>query len=208
MHWCQVPIVKTPSQPTQNLRKAFKLVSCKYFSASQKDRLLKLLCRKTVYNNQVEHVFGTGNYPQWYVSKFCKNCLKEGVEVEEDFFHANLACPTILAFQETAHLLLGTRGPHPDPNPTMGPRILFAPTNSVAARAAAINQVSLSHYLMQWLIFMVGGNFRTSDFSLNDAIAMLRDELNTVTKTRTDLITLSVGVNMEALTGHLTRPPE
>ena len=55
---------------------------------------------------------------------------------------------------------------------------------------------------------MVGGNFRTSYFSLNDAIAMLRDELNTVTKTRTDLITLSVGVNMEALTGHLTRPPE
>ena len=90
----------------------------------------------------------------------------------------------------------------------MGPRILFAPTNSVAARAAAINQLSLSHYLTQWLIFMVGGNFRTSDFSLNDAIAMLRDELNTVTKIRTDLITLSVGVNMEALTGHLTRPPE
>ena len=193
----------------ENLRKAYKLVSSNYFSASQKDRLLKFLCRKTVYNNQAEHVFGeTGNYPEWYVSKYCKNCLKDGVEIEEDFYHANMACPTVLAFQETAHRLLGTIGPIPNPNPTMGPRVLFAPTNRVAARVAATNQLSLSHYLTRWLILMVGTQLRISEISLHDALTMLRDEMYIVTKTRTDPTSMSIGVTMEALSGHLTRPPE
>ena len=191
-----------------NLRKAYKLVSCRYFSAKQKDKLLKLLCRKTLYNNQIEHAHPDGVYPEWYVSKYCKNCLKDGIEIEEDFYHANFACPTIKSFQRTAHLILGIHGPQPDPNPTLGPRCLTAPTNPVAARGAATSQFTLSHYLTQWLILTVGGNFRTSDFSINDALKMLRDDLNIVTKTSTDLTGQSCRVYYEALSGHLTRPPE
>ena len=192
-----------------NLRRAYKLVSCKYFSAKQKDRLLKLLSRKTLYNNQVEHAFGqTGNYPEWYVSKFCKNCLKDNTEVEEDFFHANFECPTVTSFQKTAHLLLGMKGPQPDPNPTRGPRFYTAPTNPVAARGVATSQFTLSHYLTQWLILTVGANFRTSDFTENDALKMLHDDLIIITKTSTDLVSLSCRVYIEALAGHLTRPPE
>ena len=41
----------------ENLRKAFKMISCKHFNAKQKDKILKFLCRKTIYNNQVEHVY-------------------------------------------------------------------------------------------------------------------------------------------------------
>ena len=191
----------------ENLRKAYKLVSCKYFSAKQKDRLLKLLCRKTLYNNQIEHAM-PGNYPEWYVSKFCKNCLKNNIEVEEDLFHANFDCPTMTTFQRTAHLLLGMKGPQPNPNPTLGPRFYTAPTNRVAARGAATSQFTLSHYLTQWLILTVGANFRTSDFTENDALKMLRDELIIITKTSNDYVSLSVRVYIEALTGHLTRPPE
>ena len=193
----------------ENLRRAYKLVSCKYFSAKQKDRLLKLLSRKTLYNNQIEHAFGhTGNYPEWYVSKFCKNCLKNNIEVEEDFAHANFECPTVTSFQKTAHLLLGIKGPQPNPNPTMGPRYYTAPTNPVAARGVATSQFTLSHYLTQWLILTVGANFRTSDFSENDALKMLYDDILVITKTSTDLVSLSCKVYIEALAGHLTRPPE
>ena len=193
----------------ENLRRAYKLVSCKYFSAKQKDRLLKLLSRKTLYNNQIEHAFGhTGIYPEWYVSKFCKNCLKDNIEVEEDFAHANFECPTVTSFQKTAHLLLGIKGPQPNPNPTMGPRFYTAPTNPVAARSVATSQFTLSHYLTQWLILTVGANFRTSDFSENDALKMLHDDLLIITKTSTDLVSQSCKVYIEALAGHLTRPPE
>ena len=55
---------------------------------------------------------------------------------------------------------------------------------------------------------MVGTQLRISEISLHDALKKLRDELYIVTKTRTDPTTLSIGVIMEALTGHLTRPPE
>ena len=192
----------------ENLRRAYKLVTCKYFSASQKDKLLKLLCRKTLYNNQIEHAYPSGVYPDWYTTKFCKNCLKDDIEIVEDFYHANFACPTITTFQRTAHLILGIHGPQPDPNPTMGPRYLTAPTNPVAARGAATSQFTLSHYLTQWLILTVGGQFRTSDFTTNDALEMLRDDLKIITMTRTDQTTSSIGMYIEALTGHLTRPPE
>ena len=142
------------------------------------------------------------------MSKFSKNCLKNNIEVEEDFAHANFECPTVTSFQKTAHLLLGIKGPQPNPNPTMGPRYYTAPTNPVAARGVATSQFTLSHYLTQWLILTVGGQFRTSDFTTNDALEMLRDDLKIITKTRTDLTTSSIGMYIEALTGHLTRPPE
>ena len=55
---------------------------------------------------------------------------------------------------------------------------------------------------------MVGTQLRISEISLHDALTMLRDEMYIVTKTRTDPTSMSIGVTMEALSGHLTRPPE
>ena len=48
----------------------------------------------------------------------------------------------------------------------------------------------------------------SSDFSENDALKMLHDDLLIITKTSTDLVSLSCRVYIEALAGHLTRPPE
>ena len=194
----------------ENLRKAFKLISCKHFNAKQKDRILKFLCKKTIYNNQVEHVFvDQGQYPEWYESKYCNNCRKDNILVEEDMFHANFGCPTVLAFQRTAFSLIGINEHQPDPNPTMGPRIHLAPTNSVVARGAANLQTNLSTYLFQWLLNLVGSHFRTEEnLNFDDALKMLANDLNAMTKTSSDMTMVSIRVYYEAISGHLTRPPE
>ena len=90
----------------------------------------------------------------------------------------------------------------------MGPRIHLAPTNSVAARGAANQQTNISTYLFQWLLNMVGSHFRTDNLNIDDAIKMLAKDLNEMSKTSSDLTMVSIRVNYEALSGHLTRPPE
>ena len=193
----------------ENLRKAFKMISCKYFNAKQKDKILKFLCKKTIYNNQVENAFADPEqYPEWFVSKYCNNCRKDDILVEEDMYHANFSCPTILAFQRAAFSLFGFEH-QPDPNPTTGPRIHLAPTNLVAALCAANLQTNLSTYIIQWMILMVGSQFRTQDsFSSDDGLKMLAKDLKVMLNSSADPVLLSIRVNYEALSGHLTRPPE
>ena len=55
---------------------------------------------------------------------------------------------------------------------------------------------------------MVGSQFRTDNITSEDAIKMLASDLNVMSRSSTDPVMLSIRVNYEAISGHLTRPPE
>ena len=55
---------------------------------------------------------------------------------------------------------------------------------------------------------MVGSRFRTENITSDDAIKMLANDLKIMSRSSTDPVSLSIRVNNEAISGHLTRPPE
>ena len=55
----------------ETLRNAFKMIHKKEFTAPQKDSILRLLTRKTLFNNQHKHIFGPNQArPQWAKEDF------------------------------------------------------------------------------------------------------------------------------------------
>ena len=68
------------------------------FTGKQKDTMLKLLTRKTLFNNQVPHIYGE-NLPAWFSSVHCTECLsKRNIEVIETGTHALKECPSVTQF--------------------------------------------------------------------------------------------------------------
>ena len=55
---------------------------------------------------------------------------------------------------------------------------------------------------------MVCSHFRSENLNLADAIKMLANDLNAMSKTSSDVTMVSIRVYYEAISGHLTRPPE
>ena len=47
-----------PSITKDDLRRAYKMAQNNIFSGKQKDVILKLLTRKTLFNNQIPHIYG------------------------------------------------------------------------------------------------------------------------------------------------------
>ena len=64
------------------------------FSGKQRDIILKLLTRKTLFNNQVPHIYGD-NPPEWFSTVHCRECLNKDVEIVETGTHALKNCPTV-----------------------------------------------------------------------------------------------------------------
>ena len=68
------------------------------FTGKQKDTILKLLTRKTLFNHQVPHIYGE-NLPAWFNSVHCTECLsKRNIEVTETGTHALKECPSVTQF--------------------------------------------------------------------------------------------------------------
>ena len=55
---------------------------------------------------------------------------------------------------------------------------------------------------------MEGSQYRTDNITSDDAIKMLASDLNVMSRSSSDPVMLSIRVNYEALSVHLTRPPE
>ena len=67
----------------------------KIFSGKQRDTILKLLTRKTLFNNQIPHVYGE-TLPAWFQSIHCIECQnKRNIEVVETGTHALKDCPSV-----------------------------------------------------------------------------------------------------------------
>ena len=66
-----------------------------FFSGKQRDIILKLLTRKTLFNNQVPHIYGE-NLLEWFSSVHCTECLKKRqVEIIKTGTHALKNCPSV-----------------------------------------------------------------------------------------------------------------
>ena len=89
---------RTPSITKDDLRRAYKMAQSNLFNGKQKDIILKLLTRKTLFNNQVPHIYGE-NLPAWFSSVHCTECLsKRNIEVIETGTHALKDCPSVTQF--------------------------------------------------------------------------------------------------------------
>ena len=199
--------IREPSLTLDSLRHAFKMVSCKYLNANQKEIILRLLSRKTLYNNQVEKIYPNGNYPDWFISKYCQNCVKDDIYTEEDLYHANFSCPKILEFKNTAQQLFGFPQNF-NPNPIKGPRFFTAPTTWLPA-AAGQHQSSYPTLVIQWLILTVSTQIRNSNTSLMITTSELLNAVSIIAKSNpNDYNCVMLAELLEGAMGRLTRPPE
>ena len=77
----------------ETIRNCFKLFHWREFSAKERDTILKLLTRKTLFNNQHRRVFCNTVRPDWAKDDFCWECKENtGEDVEEDFLHSLWTC--------------------------------------------------------------------------------------------------------------------
>ena len=77
----------------ETIRNCFKMTHWKEFTAKERDSILKLLTRKTLFNNQHRKVFQNSVRPDWAKEDFCWECKQEtGEDVEEDLLHSLWTC--------------------------------------------------------------------------------------------------------------------
>ena len=84
--------LKTDQVTEETIRNAYKMFHIKEFTAQERDKILKLLTRKTLFNNQQKKVFPNLR-PDWAKEDYCWEC-KQGSEedVDEDLYHALWSC--------------------------------------------------------------------------------------------------------------------
>ena len=74
------------------LRNAYKLFHQKELTAMERDTVIKLLTRKTLFNNQHKKIF-PGERPDWAKEDYCWECKEEtGEQVQEDLLHSLWTC--------------------------------------------------------------------------------------------------------------------
>ena len=89
-------LFEDPSITKDDLRRAYKMAQSNIFNGKQKDIILKLLTRKTLFNNQVPHIYGE-NLPSWFQSVHCTECQnKRNIDVLESGTHALKDCPSVI----------------------------------------------------------------------------------------------------------------
>ena len=141
-------LMEDPSITKDDLRRAYKMAQSNLFNGKQRDTILKLLTRKTLFNNQVPHIYGE-NLPVWFQSVHCTECLKKRqIEVLETGTHALKDCPSVKEFYaavsqafEVPNSSITLAGffhqPGPRPNPIINEKI-----TSILVWLAAIQLIS------------------------------------------------------------------
>ena len=95
---CWKKLMDDQSLTKDDLRRAYKMAQSNLFTGKQKDTMLKLLTRKTLFNHQIPHIYGE-NLPAWFNSVHCTECLsKRNIEVIETGTHALKECPSVTQF--------------------------------------------------------------------------------------------------------------
>ena len=179
-----------PSITKDDLRSAYKMAQKNIFSGKQRDIILKLLTRKTLFNNQIPHVYGE-NLPLWFNSVHCNECLtKRQIEVTETATHALKTCPSVTDYYASVSQVLGV--------PINSTNLLI----NTGLRPTSINiQMTLT---VTWLAVITLINYRNSRIPLDDTIvSSVVRSLNTIQKT-------FKGINLGVVRGFFEnpRPPE
>ena len=60
-----------------------KYASWKHFDAEIRDKILRLLTKKTIFNAQIERAY-PGQKPQWYTDPYCHTCkIERNINIPE-----------------------------------------------------------------------------------------------------------------------------
>ena len=77
----------------ESIRNCFKMIHWKEFTAKERDSILKLMTRKTFFNNQHRRVFFNTARPDWAKEDYCWECRENnGEEIEEDLLRSLWSC--------------------------------------------------------------------------------------------------------------------
>ena len=167
-----------PSITKDDLRRAYKMAQKNIFSGKQKDVILKLLTRKTLFNNQIPHIYGE-NLPPWFSSVHCNECLtKRKIEVTETGTHALKNCPSVTDYYASVSQALGV----PINSTNLAGFLRNPLINNVGPRPTLINIQMTS--IVTWLTVITLINYRNSCIPFNDTmVSSVVRSLNTIQKT-------------------------
>ena len=161
-----------------DLRRAYKMAQNNIFSGKQKDVILKLLTRKTLFNNQIPHIYGE-NLPPWFSSVHCNECLtKRQIEVTETGTHALKNCPSVTDYYASVSQALGV----PINSTNLAGFFRNPLLNNVGPRPTLLNTQMTS--VVTWLTVITLINYRNSCIPFNDAmVSSVVRSLHTIQKT-------------------------
>ena len=77
----------------------------KNFDAEIRDYILKFLCRKTLFNAQLDRIYPNIK-PSWYTDIYCHSCKEQNVMIPETCYHAMVDCPAVRAARDTTNQYL------------------------------------------------------------------------------------------------------
>ena len=78
------------------------MAQCKLFDADIRDYILKFLCRKTLFNAQLDRIYPIVK-PAWYTDIYCHSCKTQNILTPETCLHAMVDCPAVRAARTTTN---------------------------------------------------------------------------------------------------------
>ena len=153
------------------LRNAFKLTTWKHYDAELKDKLLRLLTKKTTFNSQVERAY-PGQKPHWYTDPYCHTCKTEkNVNIRETFYHAVAECDYVRESLSYCMNALGLASFSPLDSTTLHSVLWSFDDRVLGPCQPLINKLTLSNAI-RWIIMLEILNFRREKLK-PDAILVL-----------------------------------
>ena len=141
------------------VRNAFKLTSWKHFDAEIRDKILRLLTKKTIFNAQVERAY-PGQKPQWYTDPYCHTCKTEKNEnVPETLYHAVAECDFVKESISACMNALGLVSFSPTDSSARH-SVLWSFDDKVLGPCQPLIQKSTLINAIRWIIMLEILNFR------------------------------------------------
>ena len=115
--------------------------------------MIRLLTRKTLFNNQVEHIYPNIK-SDWYVDPYCHACREvRGVQVPESLNHALVECPTTKSALRSSFISFNIAGMPIENNSAGGDSLIWllngrvlGPCQKNSNRSQIVNAISwLTH---------------------------------------------------------------
>jgi hypothetical protein len=186
---------------TETLRKCFKLVHSKDFTSDQKDTMIGVLTRKTLFNNQHKYLYPAGiERPTWAEEDFCWDCKMEtGEETDENLLHALWSCPQKADVRGAVQLTFKVV----PPTRPVTTHILWGNFVRMHDNHSAL---ALGNFINWQINFQILKNRNKKRIIIADVIHHIKGELNWILKTKPGSIVVLeadfLGVS------HNPRPPE
>lgn len=192
----------------ETIRNAFKTVSWTALGNDICDSRLRLITRKTLFNNQIERAHEKlADKPIWTKTRHCERCQAAGQLETEDLLHAMNTCQTLNINLTRVLTELNLLMPNQHLNHTQS--ILWVSTpgqNPDNHTSAHLNNYTMM--LFQHLILK--SRYKNEPLTMEQFIAEIKNRFTTLRKTRPNHLLCKeiYRLNLEHHFFHNRRPPE